>query len=304
MAIGSNFTGGLRNASRFAGIFGSTAKRNSSFSNPFFLLTSGLRLAGPILMLVYPLLEFVRTIEFAEPSAVRQWLTYWVLFSIVSTLEHFLAPILSWIPLYSLAKLAGFAWLVLPKYHGAALIYDTLVHPFHVKALGRAHARKLEGKREREEAGAGVGRAVSDRVTAEGPGGGMQAWEPEERRVVESLNAPTRQALVEFVNDNGLPAFVALLLEGNKQARKGRSPALGDDLETRLRGKADLPTEGRTSSGSKPVPEMVSGLSKRRVYNPSSEDTTVEGGSATTEEQRANASSKDRSADLGAVSGA
>ncbi|CAI7860782.1 unnamed protein product [Closterium sp. NIES-53] len=296
MAIGSNFTRSLGIGSRIGGIFGDTTGKSYSFSNPFFLFTSMLRLAGPVLMLCYPLLEFVRTIEYAEPSAVRQWLTYWVLFSIVSTLEHFLAPILSWIPLYSLAKLAGFAWLVLPKYHGAALLYDTFVHPFHVKALGRARVRRLKGKREREVEGSPEGRTAAETskgVSAEGAGNGMgmREWAPAEKRVVESLDAPTRQAMAEFVNDNGLPAFAALLVEGNKQARKGRSPALGDDLETRLREKADLPMEGRTSSGIKPAPDVISGLSKRRAFNPSSEDTTVEGGSATTDEQRTNASS-------------
>ncbi|CAI5537493.1 unnamed protein product [Closterium sp. Naga37s-1] len=220
---------------------------------------------------------------------------------VIDGYEEYLRPFITrraarLIPLYSLAKLAGFAWLVLPNYHGAALIYDTFVHPFHVKALGRARVRKLKGKREREAEGSLEGRTaagVSEGVWAAGAGngGGMRAWGPEEKRVVESLDAPTRQAMAEFVNDNGLPAFVALLVEGNKQARKGRSPALGDDLETRLREKADLPTEERTSSGSKPYPDVVSGLSKRRAYNPSSEDTTVEGGSATTDEQRTNASS-------------
>lgn len=46
-----------------------------------------------------------------------------------------------------------------------------------------------------------------------GVGEGDSSHPPEFRRVVESLDEPTRDAMVEFASDNGLPALAALIVE-------------------------------------------------------------------------------------------
>lgn len=49
-------------------------------------------------------------------SAVAQWMSYWMVFGVISTLEFFKGLILEFIPLYFLLKCVLFMWLALPKY--------------------------------------------------------------------------------------------------------------------------------------------------------------------------------------------
>lgn len=84
-------------------------------------------LAGPVLMLLYPLYASVVAIE--SPSKVddEQWLAYWILYSFLTLTEMVLQPVLEWIPIWYTVKLVLAAWLVLPQFRGAAFIYERFV---------------------------------------------------------------------------------------------------------------------------------------------------------------------------------
>lgn len=58
------------------------------------------------------------------------WLKYWVVMGIEQALENTFGVVLSVLPLYSLARLVFFAWLVLPQSQGAVKLYDEKVEPF------------------------------------------------------------------------------------------------------------------------------------------------------------------------------
>lgn len=58
------------------------------------------------------------------------WLKYWVVMGIEQALENTFGVVLSVLPLYSLARLIFFAWLVLPQSQGAVRLYDEKVEPF------------------------------------------------------------------------------------------------------------------------------------------------------------------------------
>ncbi|XP_042499308.1 HVA22-like protein e [Macadamia integrifolia] len=91
------------------------------------LMTHLHSLAGPSVMLVFPLYASVMAIESTSKVDDEQWLAYWIIYSFLTILEMLLQPLLEWIPIWYDIKLALVAWLVLPQFRGAAYIYDTFV---------------------------------------------------------------------------------------------------------------------------------------------------------------------------------
>ncbi|XP_024392606.1 HVA22-like protein e [Physcomitrium patens] len=104
-------------------------------------------LAGPIVMLLYPLYASVMAIESPFKEDDQQWLTYWVLYSFVSLLEMAAAPVFAWIPLYSTIKLAVAAWLVLPQFRGGFILYEKYVRPNFQNVTGYSGAKLTESQR-------------------------------------------------------------------------------------------------------------------------------------------------------------
>ncbi|XP_077229608.1 protein HVA22-like [Tasmannia lanceolata] len=95
-------------------------------------------LAGPTVMLLYPLYASVRAIESPSKLDDEQWLAYWILYSFLTLLEMVAAPILQWIPIWYQIKVAFVAWLVLPQFRGASFIYERFVREQLKKMVGRA----------------------------------------------------------------------------------------------------------------------------------------------------------------------
>ncbi|KAJ4960301.1 hypothetical protein NE237_020211 [Protea cynaroides] len=89
-------------------------------------------LAGPLVTLVYPLYASVRAIETKSRVDDQQWLTYWVLYSMITLFELTFAKVIEWLPFWSYAKLIVTCWLVLPYFSGAAYVYEHFVRPFYV----------------------------------------------------------------------------------------------------------------------------------------------------------------------------
>ncbi|KAF6161514.1 hypothetical protein GIB67_009393 [Kingdonia uniflora] len=84
-------------------------------------------LAGPVMMLLYPLYASVMAIESTSKVDDDQWLAYWILYSFLTLMEMVLEPVLTWIPIWYDIKLGLVAWLVLPQLRGAAFIYERFV---------------------------------------------------------------------------------------------------------------------------------------------------------------------------------
>ncbi|XP_064941500.1 HVA22-like protein e isoform X1 [Musa acuminata AAA Group] len=103
-------------------------------------LTSLNSLAGPTLMLLYPLYASVCAIESPSKLDDEQWLAYWILYSFLTLTEMVAEPILSWIPVWHQIKVAFVAWLVLPQFRGASFIYERFV-----REQLRKHGVKLMG---------------------------------------------------------------------------------------------------------------------------------------------------------------
>ncbi|KAI8544009.1 hypothetical protein RHMOL_Rhmol08G0261900 [Rhododendron molle] len=103
------------------------ANTNQDPSRLWTFLTLLHSLAGPVLMLLYPLYASVIAIE--SPSKVddEQWLAYWIIYSFLTLMEMLLQPVLEWIPFWYDLKLVFVAWLVLPQFKGAAFLYHRFV---------------------------------------------------------------------------------------------------------------------------------------------------------------------------------
>ncbi|XP_054806950.1 HVA22-like protein a [Prosopis cineraria] len=89
-------------------------------------------LAGPLISLVYPLYASIKAIESKSPVDDQQWLTYWILYSMITLFELTFYKVLEWIPFWSYAKLILTSWLVLPYFNGAAYVYEHYVRPLFV----------------------------------------------------------------------------------------------------------------------------------------------------------------------------
>ncbi|XP_062149880.1 HVA22-like protein c [Alnus glutinosa] len=89
-------------------------------------------LALPLVTLVYPLYASIKAIETKSPTDDQQWLTYWVLYSMLTIFELTFAKVLELLPIWPYAKLIVTCWLVLPHFNGAAHVYRNFIRPFYM----------------------------------------------------------------------------------------------------------------------------------------------------------------------------
>ncbi|KAK9684567.1 hypothetical protein RND81_10G218700 [Saponaria officinalis] len=105
----------------------------------------------PVVSLAYPLYASIKAIESKSPVDDQQWLTYWILYSLITLFEFTFAALIEWIPIWSYAKLIATCWLVMPYFSGAAYVYDHFVRPTIVSRLNAKNqtdnARSAQGER-------------------------------------------------------------------------------------------------------------------------------------------------------------
>ncbi|KAG2636435.1 HVA22-like protein i [Panicum virgatum] len=89
-----------------------------------------------LLMLVlgyaYPAYDCYKALELNTPQMeqLRFWCQYWILVAFLTALERFADCALSWLPMYSEAKLALVVYLWHPSTTGAGRVYDDFLRPF------------------------------------------------------------------------------------------------------------------------------------------------------------------------------
>jgi len=130
--------------------------------------------AGPILMLAYPLYASVIAIESPSTEDETQWLTYWVLYSLLTLIEIALDRVLVWLPFWYTLKLLAICWLVLPQFHGAAFVYDNFVKKYFPAGLIGGPNEKLTSK---------------------------------ERKGIDQMSPQAQEHVSAFISDHGSAAF-------------------------------------------------------------------------------------------------
>ncbi|KAF8366804.1 yop-1 [Pristionchus pacificus] len=86
-----------------------------------------------IIGFLYPAYVSVMAIESAGKEDDTQWLTYWVVFAVLSVCEFFAQQIVAVFPIYWLVKAVFCIWLYLPATKGATILYQKGIRPFVLK---------------------------------------------------------------------------------------------------------------------------------------------------------------------------
>uniref|UniRef100_A0A7C9DFY5 HVA22-like protein n=1 Tax=Opuntia streptacantha TaxID=393608 RepID=A0A7C9DFY5_OPUST len=142
-------------------------------------------LIGPGVMLLYPLYASMRAIESPTTLDDQQWLTYWVIYSLITLFELSAWRILQWLPFWPYVKLLFCMWLVLPIFNGAAYIYENYVRKF-VK----------------------IGWAVSPNYTNG------------QRKVLQMMSLDARKSVEHYIERYGPEAFDRVVKAAEKEAKK------------------------------------------------------------------------------------
>ena len=77
---------------------------------------------------IYPAYRSYKCLEHAEKYDSRQWLTYWVIFSILYLADDLFGFVLGWVPLYGTAKCLFLC--VCAYLNGATYLYSRYLKPF------------------------------------------------------------------------------------------------------------------------------------------------------------------------------
>ncbi|XP_077231387.1 putative HVA22-like protein g isoform X2 [Tasmannia lanceolata] len=92
-------------------------------------LTRGLVM---VLGYAYPAYDCFKTVEKNKPEIEQLlfWCQYWILVAMITVFERVGDTFVSWLPLYSEAKLAFFVYLWYPKTRGTTYVYNTFFRPY------------------------------------------------------------------------------------------------------------------------------------------------------------------------------
>ncbi|KAJ1382574.1 TB2/DP1/HVA22-related protein [Sesbania bispinosa] len=83
----------------------------------------------------YPAYECYKAVEKNKPEIeqLRFWCQYWILVAVLTVCERIGDTFISWVPMYSEAKLAFFIFLWYPKTKGTTYVYDSFFRPYVAK---------------------------------------------------------------------------------------------------------------------------------------------------------------------------
>uniref|UniRef100_A0A7N0R9Z6 HVA22-like protein n=2 Tax=Kalanchoe fedtschenkoi TaxID=63787 RepID=A0A7N0R9Z6_KALFE len=95
-------------------------------------LTRGLVM---LLGYAYPAFECYKTVEKNKPQIeeLRFWCQYWILVAILTVTERIGDVFISWVPMYSEAKLAFYIYLWYPRTRGTTYVYYSFFKPYMEK---------------------------------------------------------------------------------------------------------------------------------------------------------------------------
>ncbi|ONK55994.1 uncharacterized protein A4U43_C10F3050 [Asparagus officinalis] len=88
-----------------------------------------------VLGYAYPAFECYKAVELNKPEIeqLRFWCQYWILVAALTVFERVGESFVSWLPMYSEAKVAFFVYLWYPKTRGTAYVYETFFQPYVAK---------------------------------------------------------------------------------------------------------------------------------------------------------------------------
>jgi len=82
---------------------------------------------------LYPAYICTSVIESEDKEKATQWLTYWIVFALLSVTEFSFYSLTYYIPFYWFLKCAFILWLYPPITFGAQVVYSRFIRPFTLK---------------------------------------------------------------------------------------------------------------------------------------------------------------------------
>ncbi|RHY11828.1 hypothetical protein DYB35_010385 [Aphanomyces astaci] len=82
---------------------------------------------------LYPAYASFKALETPQTDDDKQWLTYWVVFSITSSAEEVAEKVVAYLPGYYVCKCIFLVWMMLPKTRGAIWVYERFIKPMLIK---------------------------------------------------------------------------------------------------------------------------------------------------------------------------
>lgn len=79
---------------------------------------------------VFPTLSSAKAVLAADDESLREWLTYWAVFSIFTFLETIFDLLIWRLPFYAELKIVCVLWLSLPGFQGAFRVYSYVIRPY------------------------------------------------------------------------------------------------------------------------------------------------------------------------------
>jgi hypothetical protein len=98
----------------------------------YIFLDKALYIITKLLSLLYPGYKSYLSMSNDDEKIENRnkWLTYWIVYSSISTIESIFWLIINYIPFYYVLKLFLTVWLIYPEAYGSLIIYKTLIEPY------------------------------------------------------------------------------------------------------------------------------------------------------------------------------
>ncbi|DBA03487.1 TPA: LOW QUALITY PROTEIN: hypothetical protein N0F65_002895 [Lagenidium giganteum] len=99
----------------------------------------------------YPAYASFKALETRSPHDDKQWLTYWVVYGLCTSMETVSGKFTRWIPGYYITKMLFLIWMMLPKTKGAMIMYNVVLYPLLKKYEPYIDRKLLEAQAVAEE---------------------------------------------------------------------------------------------------------------------------------------------------------
>ncbi|CAP37999.2 Protein CBG21224 [Caenorhabditis briggsae] len=111
----------------------------------YMILGSWAELMCNLIGVAYPAYVSVKAIRTVGTDDDTVWLMYWTVFGAFSIIDFFAMAIMSYFPIYWVAKAAFLLYLYLPQTHGSHVIYHSIIDPL-VAHMEKSLSGKLPPK--------------------------------------------------------------------------------------------------------------------------------------------------------------
>lgn len=79
--------------------------------------------------ITYPAYASFKALESPSRDDDKQWLTYWVVYGLCTSMETVSSRLMRWLPGYYVTKTLFLIWMMLPKTKGATIMYRNVFYP-------------------------------------------------------------------------------------------------------------------------------------------------------------------------------